>query len=485
MKIITIFSLLVAFLGNSQTKIKLAKNPYSEDTHKIVLLKNNYDKGDAKFYDIKTRKIKYAWRGLNIDVLEFKSLLIDEKRNSYDITLQLDADGILQLDKHTTEYRDEILAFVFNDTIYQTQKIGDPILDGRFKIKNLTKKQKNRIVTTYKALPSYDLQKQLYSAIQSGKIKKIDSLLEKGAQLIDGGYKIGYNNFRNVIYELFRYKNSKYEKYPKTVNHLLKRGFIPKPKTIIEAIVFEDIPYVRSFFMAEKNVGKREKLLRKYVDDIIDNGSLGLLKLVEELGLKLEKVTIKKESILTWAVLKGDGEIISYLLKKKIPRDNSTLLVYACSYRIIKTVDVLLDYGIDINMLNENKDNLAQVLLDYEFQQDYYYNNFSLIKTPLLIERGLKVTTKNNKGQTVLHTLGIHVKDFFNYREGQSSGYSSVKAAEKIIALVKLIKLKGVDTKTKDNKGFTAYDYVSRDEEMFKEELWKKSVVKELLEVFK
>ncbi len=476
MKFFTIFFLFVTFLGNSQTKIKLAKNPYSENNHKIVLLKNDYYKGDTKFYDVKSRKVKYAWKELQIDVSEFKSLDIKGRGNSYDITVQLDADGILQLDKHTTEYRDEFLAFVFNDTIYQTQKIGDPILNGRFKIKNLTKKQKNKMVTTYRSFPSYDLQKQLYSAIGSNKTEKIDSLLAQGAQLIGGG---------SVFYSLFRSKNSKYKKYIKTINHLLKRGFVPKPKTISQAIVFEDIPYVRNFFMSEKNAEKRKKLLIKYVDDIIDNGSLDLLKLVEELGVKLEKVTIKKESVLTEAVLKGDGEIINYLLAKKIPRDDSTSLVYACSYRTIKTVDVLLDYGIDINMLNEEKDNLAQVLLDFEFQHDYYKDNFSLRKMPELIKRGLKVATKNNKGQTVLHTLGIHVKDFFNYRDGQSSGYSSVKAAEKIIALVQLLKSKGVAIKTKDNKGLSAYDYVSKDVEVFKERLWKKSMVKELLDAFK
>ncbi len=485
MKFFTIFLLLVSFLGNSQTKVKLAKNPYSENNHKIVLLKNDYYKGDAKFYDIKARKIKYAWKELQIDISEFKSLEVSGKGNNYEITLQLDADGILQLDKNTTEYIGEVFAFVFNDTIYETQKIKEPILNGRFKIKNLTKKQKNKMVTTYKSFASYDLQKQLYSAIGSNKIEKIDSLLAQGAQLIDGGYKVGYNNFRNVIYDAFRNKNSKYEKYPKTVKHLLKRGFIPNSKNINQAIVFEDVPYVRNFFMAEKNIEKRKKLLIKYVDDIIDNGSLDLLKLVEELGLKLEKVTIKKESILTEAVLKGDGEIINYLLAKKIARDDSTLLVYACSYRTIKTVDVLLDYGIDINMLNENKDNLAQVLLDFEFKHDYYYDNFSLKMSPKLIERGLEVTTKNNKGQTVLHTLGIHVKDFFNYRDGQSSGYSPVKAAEKIIALVQLLKSKGVAIKTKDIKGLTAYDYVSKDVEVFKERLWKKSMVKELLDAFK
>ncbi len=470
MKIITVFFLFVVFFGYSQTKIRLAKNPYSDENHQIVLLKNDYNRGDLKIYDLKSQRIKYAWKALKIDVLDFKSLEVKGKRNGYDVVIQLDADGILLLDKHTTEYRDESLALVFNDTIYQTLKIGDPILDGRFKISDLTKKQKNNFVATYKGLPSYDIQKQLYSAIQSHKIEKIDSLLENGAQLIDGGYKIGPNNFKNVIYDLFRSKNSKYEKYSKTINHLLKKGFVPNPKNLNQAIVFEDIDYVRNFFMSEKDVEKRKKLVNNKLRYIINNGSLELLKLTENMGLNLEKITFgrDKKTVLMEAVLKGDNEMIGYLLKKNIPYDTPRLFVYSAIYKQINTVDVLLREGVDINTGFNDNSNIAQALVDLEFRHDYFMNNVSLKKIPQLIKRGLDINTVNTRQETILHTLAPYVKKYLGFGRGAYSNYSPKKVAKELIELVNLIKSKGVDPNIKDNDGFTAYDYVLKDIKSYK-----------------
>lgn len=484
MKFSTVFLLLIGVLVNSQTKIKLAKNPYSDDFHGIVMLNAYPSNSDRTFYDAKSKKIKHAWKEVKIDVTEFKSLLIEGKGNSYTVTLQLDADGILQLDKNTTDNNDEILALVFNDTIYQTKRIDKPMLDGRFQIRNLTKKQKNNMVTTYKKLPSYNLQKKLYSAIQSGKLEKIDSLLNKGAQLIDGGYKIGYNNFRNVIYDLFRSKNSKYEKYPKTVNHLLKKGFVPKPKNLRQAIVFEDVTYVRNFFMSEKNIEKRKKRVRKKLKQIIDNGSLELLKLTEELGLDLEKITFGKNTVLMQAILKGDDEMIAYLLTKNISYDAPYLLVYTTIYNEIKTLDVLLNNGIDINTRFKDNSNIAQALLDLEFKHDGFMDNVSLEKIPQLIARGLQVNTINTSGnETVLHTLAPYVKKYLGFGRGAYATYSPTKVSKDVIAVVELLKQKGVDTKVKDKKGFTAYDYVLKDAKEFK--INDKKIVEQVVNAFK
>lgn len=479
MKYFIVFFILTGFLGYSQTKIDLQKNPYSDEKHSIVLLRAPSVTNHKAYYDIKDQDEKYAWKNLHIDIVDFKSLIIDNKS----ITIQLDADGIAKLDEFTTDYEDKTIAFIYNDTIYQTQEVKAPILNGQFRVSNLTKKQKNKIINYYKSLPPYALQKKLYSAIHSHKISKIDSLLNEGAQLIDGGYKVGPNNFKNVIYNLFRSKNSKYEKYSKTVKHLLKRGFIAKPKNIKQAIVFEDVEYVKNFFLKEKNLEKRSKLLKKYVSDIIDYSSLELLKLVEDLGLNLETVTFGKKTLLMKAILDtGDPMIVDYLLTKNIAYDSASILVYATIYNKIETLDALLNRDVNINALFEDNSNIAQSLIVLEFKHDYFMDNVSLEKIPKLIERGLNLKTSNKKEQTILHTLAIYVKGYLGYRSGVYSTYDPDDVSKDIIDLVTLIKSKGVDTKIKDSDGFTAYDYVLKDMKAFK---IKPEATQEVLNAFK
>ncbi len=485
MKFLITSFLCFVFTGYTQTEIKLQKNPHSEyDYHKIVMLKTDYDRQTKKFYDIKSKTTKYAWKELKIDVIDFKSLSVKKSGRNYNIIIQLDADGILKLDLNTTGYEGETLAFVFKDTIYQTKKIQEPILNGQFEIKNITKLQKDDIVTTLTSLPPYAIQKQLYSAIQSHKTEKIDSLLAQGAQLVDGGYKVGYNNFKDVIYDLFRSKNSKYKKYQKTIQHLLKRGFVPNPKNLKQAIVFEDIEYIKKHFTSEKNTEKRKLLLRKKLKDIINNGSLEILKLVEQLGLKLEPITFGRHNILMEAVLHGDNDMIRYLLTKKIPYEPASLLAYTAIYREINTVDVLLQHDIDINSLfKEDNSTVGHVLFDLEFKHEYFMDNVALKRVHELMERGLDVKKVNKSNETVLHALAPYVKKYLGFGRGAYATYSPTKVAEEVIAFVKLAKAKGVDTTLKDNKGLTAYDYVVKDAKAFKIE--DKALIKEVLTVFK
>ncbi len=472
MKFFTIFFLLAMFLGNSQVKIELAKKPYSDENYGIVLLnKDSFDKENTKYYSIEDGKIKYAWEKLKIGTTKFKSILIDNRDNRdnrYDITLQLDADGILKLDRYTTNNNDNVLAFVFNDTIYQTQKIKAPILNGKFNLKNLTKKQKNKIVTTLKNLPSYDLQIELYEGITSCNTEKIDKALEKGAQLIDGGYKGGATNYIDVIYNLFRDKNSKHKKYSKTIKHLLKRGFIPNSKNIQQAIVFEDIVYVRNFFTSEKNIKKRQKLLNKYVWNSVSSGSLKVFKLIEELGLVLKEK--RKKSLLMKAVKERHETMVDYFLSKKYSYDAVNLLVNLSVYIDITIFDALVTkYNIDINSLTKEDDsNIAQQLIILSNKGKFFDDELFLKIIPKLIDRGLKVNTKNKLGSTILHEVSRSLKYILNYRSAYHEQYNPIREAKELINFIELIKSKGAVINEKDAKGFTAYDYALKEMNNFK-----------------
>ncbi len=469
MNFFTTLFLFVFLLGNSQTKITLAKNPYSDNNHGIVLLNNDsFDKENTKYYSIEDGKVKYAWKKLKIEVTKFKSILVSSKENKYDITLQLDADGILKLDRYTTNNNDNILAFVFNDTIYQTKKIKAPILNGKFNLKNLTKKQKNKIVTILKSLPSYDLQVELYEGITSCNTEKIDKALEKGAQLIDGGYKEGATNYRDVIYNLFRDKNSKYKKYSKTIKHLLKRGFTPNSKNIQQAIVFEDIVYVRNFFMSEKNMKKRQKMLNKYAWNSVSNGSLKVFKLIEDLGLVLKEK--RKKSLLMKAVKERRAEMVNYFLSKKYPYTAADLLVYLSIYMDIKIFDAIVtEYNLDINSLTkESNSNVAQQLVILYNKGKFFDNELFLKIIPKLIERGLKVNTKNKLGSTILHEVSTSLKYILNYRSAYHEQYNPIREAKELINFIELMKSEGVTINAKDVKGFTAYDYALKDMNRFK-----------------
>ena len=479
MKLIAlIFTFFICYFGNAQTEITLKRNPYSDQNHKLTLLREGSQEANGDYYDIKSKKRIEHYKSVKISIVDFKSLIID--KNS--LTIKLDADGILALDKISSDYIDGTLAFVFNDTIYQTKKIKEPIYNGLFKIENISKKQQNNIVNYYKSLPSYDLQKELYSAISSGKLKKIDSLLDKGAQLVDGGYKVGPNNFKHVIYDVFKNKNSEYEKYPNTVAFLLKRGFVPNPKNIYQAIAFEDEVYVKKFFLKEKNMANRQKLLRKHVREILEKGSLDLLLLVEDLGLNLEQVKFGKHNLLRKAILVANDEMIGYLLTKDIPFEKASLMTYAAIYNKIETLDVILQSGVDINSLYTDKSNIAQGIIEIEFSDDYFMGNISLKKIPLLIERHLNVNNTDNKNETVLHAISYNLKHYLTFRSGVYAIYDPSKIAKEITTLVSLLKSKGIDTSIKDNKGFTAYDYALKDAEIYKIE---PEELKELLAAFK
>ena len=469
MKFLPFFFLLATFFGNSQTKIKLAKNPYSDENHGIVLLNNDLlDKDNNEYYSIKDKKTKYAWRKLKIESTKFKSILVNRKDNQYDITLQLDANGIVKLDRYTTNNNDNILAFVFNDTIYQTHKIKAPILNGRFDITNLTEKQKNKIVSTLKKLPSYDLQVELYKGITSCNTAKIDEALEKGAQLIEGGYKGGATNYKNVIFRLFKDKNSKYKKYSNIIKHILKRGFVPKPKDINQAIVFEDLDYIKTFFISEKNIEKRQKMLNRHAWNSVNNGSLKVFKLIESLDLVLTNK--RKKSLLIKAVKERHADMVDYFLSKKYPYGAANLLVNLSVYIDITIFDTLIaKYNIDINSLTkEDNFNIAQQLVILSNKGKFFDNELFLKIIPKLIDRGLKVNSKNKLGSTILHEVSKSLKYILNYRSAYHEQYNPIREAKEVISFIEFIKSKDVNTNLKDEKGYVAYDYALKDINNFK-----------------
>ncbi|WP_324026333.1 hypothetical protein QSV08_02635 [Maribacter sp. BPC-D8] len=454
--------ILSTIFSNAQEKIEFNKNPYTNENHFIIKLQEQGKKSSKIFYDVKEKKNKYGYEEPVVTVNNFKSIIVEKENDSYNLTLQLDADGVLDLDLATSANVKKVYAFVFNDTIYQTKKFSSPSFHGQFLIKNISKKQKNNIVNFYKSLPNFELQLKLYHAIDHAEKSKIDSLLNVGALLTEINYKIGYNQQNGAFYSAFCRRRGTYFKYQDVADYLLSKGFIPKAITIDQAIAYRDVKYINNYFNTIENKEERCNALRRKLWNVFRYGNASVIREFEILGLNIETEKHRGKSLLANASIRSEASMVSYLLNKKIAYDEATLLIYSLVYNKMDATDALLEGGLNINTLLDNKNNIAQKMIAFEYIHKDSYNNASVRKIPLMIERGFNPNTIGNEGKTLLHTIASNTNEIMGFRvKGKSSfTYDESECLKQILEVVKVIKSNGGDFNKKDDKGFTAYEYV-------------------------
>lgn len=443
-----------------QETIKFNKNPYTNENHFIIKLEKKGKTNSKKFFDTKEKVFKYGYKKPVVTVDDFRSITIHEKGKLFDLILNLDADGVVELDVSTTKYIEREHAFVFNDTIYQTKQFSSPSYDGQFLIENVSKEQKNKIVEFYKNLPNYELQKSFYYAIKDGEYKKIDSLLNAGAVLSEINTSIGHNKVNGVFYDIISRRNSKYTKYRTMTDYLLQKGFVPKAKTFEQAIVYDDVVFMKKYFAKINNKEEKRKLLKRELSRLFSSGSVAMMQEYERLGFDFTTEKYSGKNMLLYAVINGNANAVSFMLEKGISYNELSLLTYSLVYNSIYVTDALLRKGLNLNALFDDNDNIAQELILVEYSHDYSLGDTCLDKIPFMIERGFNPTTIGSKGKTLLHTLANKSDKFLDYILKASSKDIEFKRVQKITDLVNQIKNKEANLiSIKDVNGFTAYDY--------------------------
>lgn len=421
--LIILFYIFSQFLV-AQDTITLKKDLVSNRKDGLYLTSSSgYKKFPVK--NSKEKEFIYMY-GDGLDVKYFKSLIIDNDKIS------------IQLDKKLVEgyftSKKSIIAFLFNDTIYQLRKPDKLFINKSiYRIENLSKNDKNKIVNYFKKLPTFETQHQFQKSLKEHHLKKADSLLEKGAYVIKSNYIDAYEERDTLL-----------------INYFKKINYTQKAERMNEAIKIRDKEFIINYQNLIKDKPLNLDRLNNNFMYASEHSSKEIVALILSYGAN---INYKRPVIgfdlptfinaLDYAVINGEIEVFDYLISKGLIGVYPIAFIEACQSNNKFMIDHLLKNGYDIN----NQDSIGQSVLHY------LLNNAKIDRAMFIISKGIDVNLADKNGNTALHKLAsLTYAPLLN-----SYGYYGVKSRDLEKIAIKLIE-HGADINLKNKKGHTAIE---------------------------
>jgi len=201
-----------------------------------------------------------------------------------------------------------------------------------------------------------------------------------------------------------------------------------------------------------------EERLKKFFKVIKEGTLLEIESTLDNNEMYLNEKDANGSTALCLAVSREDIDIVKLVLSKKPDVDkNNHALHRACRLNGIEIVELLLDYGLDINSRNENNKTPLMIAV--------YRNSTELSK--ILLDRGADINARSNNEKTVLmHTtynssiiLSLLIEKGKQHIDAQDNKGNTMlmKAVHRNnIAIVKLLLEKNANINIKDKEGWTA-----------------------------
>jgi uncharacterized protein len=228
------------------------------------------------------------------------------------------------------------------------------------------------------------------------------------------------------------------------------------------------------------------------------------LKLVQYLSEKGADFNQDASSLLIMAAQRSDMDMLKYLLDEKQlsihsrEPDGKTALIQACIAANMETIRYLVEYGSNVNAMNDNVEDNYFKLSMYGTPLMHAAARGRLDLISFLIEKGAKIDIRTHAGNTALIIAVIQtqfpaakllIEKGADVNDQDKNGYTVLMhaAIKNNLDFVKYLVDKGVMVNMKNKKGKTVYDILEvqiKMEKQFKDK-YSKSQTLEILKYLK
>ena len=175
-------------------------------------------------------------------------------------------------------------------------------------------------------------------------------------------------------------------------------------------------------------------------------GNFEILKLLYRFGAKLDSVTKDGSTALFFASYSGNTEMVKFILGiindrnyiNKKPKKNRTALMWACLYRRIPIIDLLLEHGADPNIVDEDGESALLIAANYGYSD----------VVEKLLEHGANPNITGKDRETALFIA-------FKFDSSLTYGYT-IDIQEKVNSVVEKLLEHGADPNIVGKDGETA-----------------------------
>lgn len=235
-----------------------------------------------------------------------------------------------------------------------------------------------------------DRETLLHQASTRGYIKIVKFLIENGADInlvnSGGATPLDCASFKGhlEIIELF-------------INNKATTS-VTKERLLCISCVKGNIEIVKLLIKPEANVNIDNYSCGTPLDCAYSGGHTEIVKLLVENGANI-KLANKGGALLNWAYFKGHNEIVELLIKNEAitSKNKKDLLHQSCEEGNIEIVKLLMNYKIDVDLVNSE----GKTLLYQASRKGY----IDIVK--LLIEKGANVNLANDNGEIPLYCAYI------------------------------------------------------------------------------
>jgi len=446
-----IMLLWCSFLGYAQNSewIRLNRNPYSNQFHGMVMVRENPKEKEFEFPILQEpRNTLDVYGQPLLTQYYFESVRIEKRDKKYDLHIKMNPKGRVLLDVNTSDANGSTLAFVFNDTIFGTEKIKEPNLTGIFTLKGLTQQQKDRVVEYYSTLPPTKVQLDFFKAVKEKQFKKADSLIKVGA-LVVGGHISKYMKERSQFESAFTKNDTT------TITYLKKNNFSVAATSLNEAMIFSDVDFIKKYFNAKKGSDAYQKSLNQTLFNTAKTINLKIAKALVDLGANVDYTPKNRPGVLQYVAAYNTCGVLDYLVSKSTSKSMFKIFEEACYHRPIEDIDCILGIEkMDVNLTSCCSGGMMHGIINRDVTADFSSYKKGVAKMSYLLDKGANPLLTDDKGNTALHKLAVNVYNYVDRKHNYSS-FDIQEAHKAIAALAKKMVEKGADPKTKNKDGLT------------------------------